>query len=115
MRYIFWFWFLPMGFLWSWYLLSYHDISFGLSFFSRQMHDLVFAIYGQLLGIEKPVIVKLLIKACIVDTFLIMGIFAFRKRRQLAAWWQARRAAKRDQAVAADVESAPVQVPSPAE
>lgn len=36
MRYVFWFWFVPMGFLWSWFFLSYHDISFGLRFFSRQ-------------------------------------------------------------------------------
>ncbi|WP_306117906.1 MULTISPECIES: DUF6105 family protein [unclassified Roseitalea] len=91
MRYVFWFWFVPMGFLWGWYWLSLNDISLGLTFFSRSTHDLVFAIYGQILGMEKEVIVRLLIKACIVDTFLIMGILAFRRRKAIARWWAVRR------------------------
>lgn len=92
MRYVFWFWFVPLGFLWSWYFLSLNDISFGLRFFSRDMHDLVFAIYGHILGLDKDTIVNLLIKACIVDTGLIMSILAFRRRRQIAAWWRERQA-----------------------
>ena len=92
MRYVFWFWFVPMGFLWGWYYLSYHDISFGMGFFSRDMHDLVFAIYGHILGMEKDVIIRLLIKACIVDTGLIMAILAFRRRHRIRAWWQTRQA-----------------------
>lgn len=92
MRYIFWFWFVPMGFLWSWYFLSLND--FGLGFFSRQTHDLTFAIYGHVLGMEKDVIVRLLVKACIVDTGLIFAIYAFRKRRRLRAWWRQRHAAR---------------------
>lgn len=92
MRYIFWFWFVPMGFLWSWFFLSYNDISLGLGFFSRDTHDLVFAIYGHILGLEKDVLVRLLVRACIIDTFLIMGILAFRRRKAIAAWWRARRA-----------------------
>ena len=73
MRYVFWFWFVPLGFFWGWYGLSYHDIDLGLSFFSRASHDLLFAIYEHVLGLEKAIIVGLLIKACIVDTILIMG------------------------------------------
>ncbi len=110
MRYVFWFWFVPMGFLWSWYLLSLNDISMGLSFYSRDTHDLVFAIYGHILGMEKETVINLLIKACIVDSFLIMGILAFRRRRQIAQWWRERSAR------AQTVEPAPVdQVPPAAE
>lgn len=90
MRYVFWFWFVPMGLLWGWYGLSYHDINFGLTALSRSTHDLVFAIYGHILGIEKDVVVRLLIKACIVDTILIMAIVAFRRRRAIRAWWAQR-------------------------
>ena len=93
MRYVFWFWFVPLALLWSWFGLSYHDINLGLSFFSRETHDLVFAIYGHILGLEKQVIVGLLIKACIVDTALIMAILAFRRRKAIRAWWVARREA----------------------
>jgi len=94
MRYVFWFWFVPMGFLWSWFFLSYNDISLGLGFFSRDTHDLVFAIYGHILGLEKDVLVRLLVRACIIDTFLIMGILAFRRRKAIAAWWRQRGADK---------------------
>jgi len=113
MRYVFWFWFVPMGFLWGWFFLSYHDISLGLRFFSRQTHDLVFLIYGHVLGMEKDVIVRLLVKACIVDTFLIMGILAFRRRKAIRAWWQERRA---DRSAPAPVDAKPAdQVIAPAE
>lgn len=95
MRYIFWFWFVPMGFLWSWYFLSLNDISLGMGFYSRETHDLVFLIYGHILDLEKDVIIRLLVKACIVDTGLIFAILAFRRRKQIGAWWQARQAERR--------------------
>lgn len=115
MRYVFWFWFVPMGFLWGWYALSYNDINFGLTFLSRSTHDLVFAIYGHILGLQKDVVVKLLIKACIVDTMLIMAIVAFRKRRQIRAWWAQRKSASEEQ-TSPDTETAnDRQLPAPAE
>lgn len=92
MRYIFYFWFLPMSLFWAWFGLSYYDISFGTSFFSRDMHELVFAIYGSVLNLDYATVLKLLVRACIVDTFLIFGIFAFRRRKDIKAWWQARKA-----------------------
>lgn len=92
MKYIFYFWFLPMSMFWSWFGLSYYDINFGTQFFSRVMHDLIFSIYGSFLNIEPDVVVYLLVRACIFDTFLIFGIFAFRKRKQIKAWWQIRQA-----------------------
>ena len=68
MRYILIFWAAPLGFFWGWYFLSYNDISFGMSFFSRQMHDLVFQIYGHILGIDPQIILAMVAKACIFDT-----------------------------------------------
>ena len=44
-------WAAPMALLGSWYTLSYYDMNFGLSFLSRDLHDLVFAIYGNILGV----------------------------------------------------------------
>jgi hypothetical protein len=88
MRYILIFWGIPMGLIWGWYFLSYHDISFGMLMFSRPLHDFVFEIYGQILGVDPAILPGLLVRACIVDTALIFGIFAFRRRRELRAWFQ---------------------------
>jgi hypothetical protein len=87
MRYILLFWALPMGFFWAWFGLSYYDINFGLLFFSRGVHDFAFEFYGNLLGIDPATIPPLVARACVVDTALIFGIYAFRKRREIAAWF----------------------------
>ncbi|MEO3999797.1 DUF6105 family protein [Mesorhizobium sp. CAU 1732] len=91
MRYILLFWALPMGFFWGWYLLSYHDMSFGMPFLTRSVHDYAFGFYANILGIDPATIPPLVLRACIVDTGLIFAIFAFRKRREIAAWWRDRR------------------------
>ena len=41
----------PIALLGSWYGLSYYDMSFGFFMLTRQAHDLVFHIYGHILGI----------------------------------------------------------------
>lgn len=92
MRWILIFWAVPMGLFWGWFYLSYHDINFGLLFFSRLVHDFAFEFYGNLLGIDPATIPPLVARACVVDTGLIAAIYAFRKRRQIAAWWNATRA-----------------------
>ena len=110
MRYVFWFWLFPMSVLWGWIGLSYHDISFGTFFLSRANHDLVFHIYSMVLGgMEHGEILRLLAKACIVDSFLIFGILAFRRRREIRAWWQAR---KGDAATGEPAEAAQPAVPA---
>ena len=91
MRYILIFWAVPMGLFWGWYYLSYHDISFGMLFLSRQVHDFAFGFYANLLGIDPATIPPLVLRACIVDTVLIFAIYAFRKRREIRAWWQEKR------------------------
>ncbi len=93
MRYILIFWGLPMGLFWGWYFLSYYDIHFGMLFFSRLVHDFAFEFYGNLLGIEPSTIPPMVARACVVDTGLIFAIYAFRKRREIAAWWRARQGA----------------------
>ena len=93
MRYILLFWALPMGLFWGWFYLSYHDINFGFLMLSRQVHDFAFAFYGGLLGIDPETIPPLVARACVVDTLLIMAIYAFRKRREIAEWVRRRRLA----------------------
>ena len=92
MRYILIFWALPMSFLWGWYFLSANDISFGTLFLSKDLHHLVFEIYGQILGVDPALIPSMLAKACILDTALIFAILAFRRRKSIRAWWNARQA-----------------------
>ncbi|TWG61394.1 DUF6105 family protein [Aminobacter sp. J44] len=90
MRYILIFWGLPMAFFWGWYFLSYNDINFGLLFFSRVLHDFAFEFYGNLLGIDPAEIGPMVARACVVDTLVIFSIYAFRRRRDILAWWRRR-------------------------
>ncbi len=91
MRYILLFWALPMGLFWAWYGLSANDLHFGLLFFSREIHDEVFNLYGQIIGIDPAALPPLVARACVVDTALIFGILAFRRRKAIAAWLRERR------------------------
>jgi hypothetical protein len=91
MRYLLIFWALPMAIFWGWFGLSWSDTSFGFLFLSREVHDLVFAIYGQLLGLDPATIPWLFAKACLVDTAIIFAILAYRRRKRIQAWWEARR------------------------
>ena len=85
MRYVLALWALPLVIFWGWYGLSYHDIHFGYVMLTRQAHDLVFQLYGETLGID------MVAKACVLDTLILLGIFAFRRRRQVVAWARIRR------------------------
>lgn len=110
MRYLFWLWFMPLSLFWGWFGLSYYDMNFGTVFLSRELHDLVFAIYGHLLDIDPATIPGLFLRACIFDSFLIFGIVAFRKRRQIREWWAKRRGGAQDAGEAVSAEA--VQVPA---
>jgi hypothetical protein len=104
MRYILLFWAAPLGFFWGWYFLSLNDFSMGTHFFSRKLHDLVFTIYGNILGVEPELIPALVAKACIFDTLLIAVILALRKRATIIQWIKAVRSG--DQAPDAPAEIA---------
>lgn len=75
-------WIMPIVLLGSWYGLSYYDISFGYRILSRDLHDLVFAIYGNILGIPPETIPGLVLKAIIFDTFLVVGFIVIKRRRK---------------------------------
>ncbi len=88
MRYVLILWALPMGIIWGWYFLSLNDINFGFLILSRLVHDAVFEVYGNILGVDPQTTPVLLAEACLFDTALIGARFAFRRRRQLMAWYR---------------------------
>ena len=108
MRWILIFWALPLAVLGTWYGLSYNDINFGYLILSRQMNDFVFQLYGQILGLPPENIPGLLLRALLVDSLLLFGILAFRRRRQIAAWWTSRqKPASESLAIDDNLSSAP--------
>ena len=84
MRYLLLIWFVPLFLFWGWYGLSAYDINFGTIFFSRELHDVVFAIYAQTLGIDAESLPPMLASASIVDSLIVGAIAAYRWR---ASWW----------------------------
>ncbi|PWJ85791.1 hypothetical protein C7441_102237 [Pseudaminobacter salicylatoxidans] len=91
MRYVLTLWATPLALFWGWFGLSFYDINFGYVMLSRRLHDLVFQLYGEMLGIDPATIPMLIAKACVFDSLILAGIFAFRRRRQIGAWIGARR------------------------
>ncbi len=83
-------WACPVILLTSWYGLSYYDMSFGIFMLTRQAHDLVFAVYGHVLGIPPETIPPLVARAIAFDSLIVFAIIAYRKRRQIAAWYRNR-------------------------
>lgn len=90
MKYIFAIWATPLLLFWGWFFLSFNDINFGSIFLSRQLHDLVFQLYGQMLGVDPATIPVMIANACIFDTGIIAAIWALRRRREIAGWARAR-------------------------
>ncbi|MBO6716643.1 MAG: hypothetical protein JJ913_01665 [Rhizobiaceae bacterium] len=107
MRYILLFWALPLGLFWGWYFLSLNDVNFGLLFLSYEFHVFSFRIYGNILGIDPETIPALVAKACVVDTLLILGIYALRRRREIIAWVKEKRASMLDPMPATVIDRAP--------
>jgi hypothetical protein len=103
MRYILLFWAAPLGFFWGWYFLSLNDFSMGTHFFSRKLHDLVFTIYGNILGVEPDLIPALVAKACVFDTLLIAAILALRKRQSIIQWVKSLRSGDQEAAAPAEI------------
>jgi len=83
MRFVLILWALPLGLFWSWYFLSANDINFGFVFLTQEVNELVFRLYGQVLGIDPETIPPLVAKACLLDSLLILAILAFRRRKIL--------------------------------
>lgn len=91
MRYVLALWAAPLALFWGWYFLSLNDMNFGYLMLSREVHDFAFQVYGQILGIDPAEIPVLIFRACLFDTLIIAAIWAFRRRREIAGWWQERR------------------------
>lgn len=98
-------WAAPVSFLGAWYYLSYYDMSFGIFMFTRQMHDLVFHIYGNILGIPPETIPPLVARAIAFDTLLVFAILAFRKRAAIWAWWNRRQTSRLGEVALPSAES----------
>ena len=96
MKYLVAIWATPLLLFWGWFFLSLNDMNFGYVMLTRQVHDLVFQLYGDFLGVEPASIPAMVAQACIFDTGLIAAIWAFRRRRELAAWTRAGWARCRD-------------------
>ncbi|MGV2107382.1 DUF6105 family protein [Agrobacterium vitis] len=90
MKYLLIFWAGPILLLGSWYYLSLNDMSFGFFMLTRQTHDLVFTIYGNVLGIAPESIPPLVMRAIVIDSTVLFSLVAFRRRKQIAAWSKAR-------------------------
>lgn len=96
------FWAGPIVFLGTWYQLSYYDMNFGTFFLSRQMHDLVFEIYGKILGIPPEELPGLVARAICLDTLIVFGLVLLRRHRAIRAWWRARYGRPRVDALESD-------------
>ncbi|MDX0702600.1 hypothetical protein GOD03_20410 [Sinorhizobium medicae] len=75
----------PVTLLTGWYGLSYYDMSFGIFMLTREAHDLVFRVYGHILGMPPETIPPLVARAMIIDSLIVFGLVAMRKRRQITA------------------------------
>ena len=90
MKWLMIFWGGPVIRLTGWYSLSYYDMSFGVFMLTREAHDLVFRLYGHVLGIPPESIPPLVARAMFVDTIVLFGLVALRKHRQIIPWLRAR-------------------------
>ncbi len=91
MRWILAAWALPLSVFWGWYFLSAYNLHFGYVMLTRDMHELVFRIYGETLGMDPAVLPGLVARACVVDTLFLFGLLAFRRRARIADWLKAMR------------------------
>jgi hypothetical protein len=86
MKYVVAIWASPLVLFWGWYFLSLNDINFGTVYLTRQLHDLVFQLYGQMLGVAPGSIPGMIAEACIFDTLVVVALWALRRRRAIIAW-----------------------------
>ena len=86
MKYVVAIWAAPLVLFWSWYFLSLNDINFGTIYLTRQLHDLVFQLYGEVLGVDPGSIPSMIAEACLFDTLVVVAIWALRSRVAIIAW-----------------------------
>ncbi|MER0238106.1 DUF6105 family protein [Fulvimarina sp. MAC8] len=84
MRAFFLFWLLPLSAFWGWFFSARADV--GYVVFSREVFDKTFAVYEALLGLDADAIAWLIADAILLDTFIILAILAFRRRKKIVAF-----------------------------
>ena len=93
MRWLLIAWFTPLALFWGWLGLAAVDAWPSSIFFSRVLYDNVFIVYEQMTGLNEGQIISYVAKICVIDSLIVMGIFAFRRRRQIRQWFVARKQA----------------------
>ena len=88
-------WFTPLISFCGWYFLSLADVgqTFGGIYLSRDLNEGVFMIYGHLLGVEPDRLPAMFAAGLALDSAVLLGFIAFRRRRAIAAWWRQNRRA----------------------
>jgi len=81
MRILLLLWAFPVVFFWGWYGLSYYDINFGTAVLSRPVHDAIFNLYGNILGMPAGDVPMALAKIFAIDTVIIFAFAAWRWRK----------------------------------
>ena len=89
MRYVLAFWALPLVVFWGWYFLSLYNIHFGYVLLTRQAHDLLFDLYGDMIGVAGPDVPFLVAQVWVLDTLLLLALCALRRRQAISAWFNA--------------------------
>jgi hypothetical protein len=85
MRWFLTLWLVPVMLFSAWYALSANGL-----LFSREFHDLVFALYGRMLGMEPEAVPPMMFRAMAFDGLLILAVVAFRRRRAIAGFVRGR-------------------------
>jgi len=86
MKYLVAFWAVPLVTFWSWYFLSLNDINFGTVYLSRDLHDLIIELFGILMALDPAAVPGVIAEGCVFDALILLAIWAFRRRRELAVW-----------------------------
>lgn len=94
MRWLLSLWFLPIGFLVLWLTLASNDWSLGLHFFSRDMYDTVFRVYAKVLGVQPETLPPLVVRALILDSLIVLTLYALRRRKAIVGFLRERYASR---------------------
>lgn len=89
-------WASPLVLFWGWYFVSLNDWNMGYLLLTREAHDLIFQVYcdmlaevtqtylGEAVRLDPKALPGLLARTFVVDSCLLFGLIALRKRKQLA-------------------------------
>ncbi len=99
MRWLLLSWFVPVGFLASWLLLA--PLNLGLFLYSREVYERTFAVYGGVLGMAPEALPPLVWKALVMDSLIVLGLYALRRWRSITGFLRGFSRKKRQDAVLA--------------